>query len=152
MTGVALITVILLAVHDTTMQVQLLTWIFVMRILMIVASGVSYLINSSGTLYDTWVTRSPNGTTWNTFNSPISTATSDTLLTGFGGTFMGDYTGLAVSEDEAFPIWPDTRVVDLFLCDGTGEPGVPPELCTGTEPNGLQADDQDIYTAGVHLP
>src|SRR5437870_8651910 len=46
-TGVALITVILLAVHDTTMQVQLLTWIFVMRILMIVASGVSYLINEA---------------------------------------------------------------------------------------------------------
>ncbi|MBK5189576.1 MAG: sodium/proton-translocating pyrophosphatase, partial [Gemmatimonadaceae bacterium] len=44
-TGVALIAFILLAVPDTTVQVQLLVWIFVMRIVMIIASGVSYLIN-----------------------------------------------------------------------------------------------------------
>ena len=41
-TGVALITFILLAVTDPTVQVQLLVWIFVMRIMMIVASAVSY--------------------------------------------------------------------------------------------------------------
>src|SRR5213083_2235352 len=44
-TGVALISFILLAVTTTTVQVQLLVWIFVMRVLMIVASGASYLIN-----------------------------------------------------------------------------------------------------------
>ncbi len=44
-TGVALIVFILLAVKDTTLQVQLLVWIFVMRIAMIIASGVSYFIN-----------------------------------------------------------------------------------------------------------
>jgi len=44
-TGVALISFILLAVPDTTVQVQLLVWIFVMRIMMIVASGLSYVIN-----------------------------------------------------------------------------------------------------------
>ena len=44
-TGVALISFILLAVHDPTVQVQLLVWIFVMRIMMIVASGLSYLLN-----------------------------------------------------------------------------------------------------------
>ena len=41
-TGVALITFILLAVRERRVQVQLLVWIFVMRIMMIVASGVSY--------------------------------------------------------------------------------------------------------------
>src|SRR5690242_3652806 len=46
-TGVALITFILLAVKSPTIQVQLLVWIFVMRILMIVASGASYLINET---------------------------------------------------------------------------------------------------------
>ncbi len=46
-TGVALIAFILLAVPDTTVQVQLLVWIFVMRIVMIIASGVSYLINGA---------------------------------------------------------------------------------------------------------
>jgi K(+)-stimulated pyrophosphate-energized sodium pump len=44
-TGVALITFILLAVKDPTVQVQLLVWIFTMRVLMIVASGASYLLN-----------------------------------------------------------------------------------------------------------
>jgi K(+)-stimulated pyrophosphate-energized sodium pump len=46
-TGVALISFILLAVHDPVAQVQLLVWLFAMRILMIVASGVSYLVNEA---------------------------------------------------------------------------------------------------------
>jgi K(+)-stimulated pyrophosphate-energized sodium pump len=46
-TGVALITFILLAVKEPTVQIQLLVWIFTMRILMIVASGASYLINEA---------------------------------------------------------------------------------------------------------
>jgi K(+)-stimulated pyrophosphate-energized sodium pump len=46
-TGVALISFILLAVSDTTVQVQLLVWIFMMRIVMVVASGVSYLLNEA---------------------------------------------------------------------------------------------------------
>ncbi|HXG05450.1 MAG TPA: sodium-translocating pyrophosphatase [Candidatus Binatia bacterium] len=44
-TGVALISFILLAVHDPVVQVQLLIWIFMMRVLMIIASGGSYLLN-----------------------------------------------------------------------------------------------------------
>src|SRR5207344_2823622 len=46
-TGVALISFILLAVSSTTVQVQLLVWIFVMRIMMIVASGLSYYVNEA---------------------------------------------------------------------------------------------------------
>ena len=46
-TGVALITFILLAVRSETVQVQLLVWIFVMRIMMIIASGLSYFINEA---------------------------------------------------------------------------------------------------------
>jgi K(+)-stimulated pyrophosphate-energized sodium pump len=46
-TGVALITFIVLAVHDPMVQVQLLVWIFVMRVVMIVASGLSYLLNET---------------------------------------------------------------------------------------------------------
>src|SRR5213076_3628712 len=44
-TGVSLITFILLGVHDPRVQVQLLVWIFVMRVMMIIASAVSYFIN-----------------------------------------------------------------------------------------------------------
>jgi len=53
-TGVALITFILLAVTPASagpgfeaIQVQLLVWIFVMRVVMIIASGGSYLLNEA---------------------------------------------------------------------------------------------------------
>ena len=46
-TGVALITFILLGVKDPTIQVQLLVWIFVMRVMMLVASAVSYFLNAA---------------------------------------------------------------------------------------------------------
>ncbi len=48
-TGVALITFILLAVPATQVgvQVQLLVWIFVMRLMMLIASAVSYWINDA---------------------------------------------------------------------------------------------------------
>jgi K(+)-stimulated pyrophosphate-energized sodium pump len=45
-TGVALITFILLAVKQPEMQVRLLVWIFVMRVMMIVSSAISYFINN----------------------------------------------------------------------------------------------------------
>jgi K(+)-stimulated pyrophosphate-energized sodium pump len=44
-TGVALITFIMLAVPETVVQVQLLVWIFMMRVVMVIASGASYLVN-----------------------------------------------------------------------------------------------------------
>src|ERR1700722_83249 len=46
-TGVALITFILLGVKSPTVQVQLLVWIFVMRIAMLVASALAYFINGA---------------------------------------------------------------------------------------------------------
>src|ERR1700723_2738712 len=46
-TGVALITFILLGVKDPKVQVQLLVWIFVMRIVMLVASALAYFLNTA---------------------------------------------------------------------------------------------------------
>ena len=48
-TGVALISFILLAVPDPLVQVKLLVWIFAMRVMMVVASGVAYLANEAVT-------------------------------------------------------------------------------------------------------
>jgi K(+)-stimulated pyrophosphate-energized sodium pump len=45
-TGVALITFILLAVNQPAMQVQLLVWIFVIRAVMVIASFASYQLNN----------------------------------------------------------------------------------------------------------
>jgi len=44
-TGVALITFIILAVKDPVVQVQLLVWIFSMRVMMVISSGLGYFIN-----------------------------------------------------------------------------------------------------------
>jgi K(+)-stimulated pyrophosphate-energized sodium pump len=45
-TGVALITFVILAVSDHTLQIKLLVWIFMMRLIMIISSAFSYWINS----------------------------------------------------------------------------------------------------------
>jgi K(+)-stimulated pyrophosphate-energized sodium pump len=46
-TGVALISFIMLAVTDEAVQVQLLVWIFMMRVMMVLASAGSYLVNNA---------------------------------------------------------------------------------------------------------
>jgi len=46
-TGVALITFIVLGVPEPRVQVQLLVWIFVMRIVMLVASAFAYFLNGA---------------------------------------------------------------------------------------------------------
>jgi hypothetical protein len=62
-----------------------------------------------------------------------------------GSLFFGDYAGVAAVSG-AHPLWSDTRNPDAFLCPGTAAPGVPPAVCTAAEPNGLIANDQQIYT------
>ena len=46
-TGVALISFIVLAVSSPLVQSQLLVWIFAMRVMMVISSGASYLINAA---------------------------------------------------------------------------------------------------------
>jgi K(+)-stimulated pyrophosphate-energized sodium pump len=46
-TGVALIAFILLAVNSPLVKVQLLVWIFAMRVMMLISSGLSYFLNSA---------------------------------------------------------------------------------------------------------
>lgn len=70
-----------------------------------------------------------------------------------GGQFYGDYTGLTVTNERAHPVWSDTRALDVFVCPGTATgPGNPPRLCTATEPNGLRANDQEMFTDSLSVP
>ncbi|HKN54648.1 MAG TPA: sialidase family protein [Amycolatopsis sp.] len=71
--------------------------------------------------------------------------------TQFSGTFYGDYAGIAVTARNAFPVWSDTRPVDLFLCPGTGTPTTPPATCQGGASNASVANDQDTYISRVGL-
>jgi hypothetical protein len=86
------------------------------------------------------------------FEGARATSSSMPLPTQFpngqgNSVFFGDYAGLSAETDLAHPLWMDTRNVDLFLCPGGG----PPAVCTGTEPNGRQANDQDIFTVTLGL-
>ncbi len=46
-TGVALINFIILAVNSDITKVELLVWIFTMRVMMIIAAGISYFVNEA---------------------------------------------------------------------------------------------------------
>src|SRR3970282_353402 len=46
-TGVALISFIVLAVTEASVQATLLVWIFLMRIMMVIASGLSYMVSNA---------------------------------------------------------------------------------------------------------
>jgi K(+)-stimulated pyrophosphate-energized sodium pump len=84
-TGVALISFILLAVPDTTVQVQLLVWIFVMRVMMIIASGLSYLLN------ETWAkARYGEAATMN-FETPLTTLVWLTSIVSVAITYAVSY-------------------------------------------------------------
>lgn len=87
---------------------------------------------------------------WDGTDVDTRRATSSSMPppTQFSGLFFGDYAGLAVGS-ELHPIWMDTRNSDLFVCPGTAVPGVPPQVCTATEPNGVQANDQEIFTTRI---
>jgi K(+)-stimulated pyrophosphate-energized sodium pump len=84
-TGVALISFILLAVKDPAVQVMLLVWIFVMRILMIVASGASYLINEAVSR-----ARYAAATKMN-FEAPLTSLVWLTSFVSVGMTYLASY-------------------------------------------------------------
>jgi K(+)-stimulated pyrophosphate-energized sodium pump len=84
-TGVALISFILLAVREPAVQVQLLVWIFMMRVLMIVASGASYLINEA-------IARGRyTGTSKMNFEAPLTTLVWLTSIVSVVTTYAASY-------------------------------------------------------------
>ena len=92
-TGVALITFILLGVQDPAVQASLLVWLFVVRAVMVIASGVSYLAN------DAWVRARYSTADRMNFETPLTSlvwVTSVVCITAtFGTTYvvLGDLDG-----------------------------------------------------------
>ena len=80
-TGVALISFILLAVTDPTVQVQLLVWLFAMRIIMVLASVFSYLANEA------WAKSSFGNADKMNFELPLTTLVWLTSLVSIALTF-----------------------------------------------------------------
>jgi K(+)-stimulated pyrophosphate-energized sodium pump len=92
-TGVALITFIILAVTDPLVQVSLLVWIFAMRVMMIVSSGGSYFINAAITK-----ARYKNAKKMN-FEGPLTTLVWLTSLISIILTFVVSYVLIGGSTD-----------------------------------------------------
>jgi K(+)-stimulated pyrophosphate-energized sodium pump len=117
-TGVALISFILLAVGDATVQVQLLVWIFVMRVMMIIASGVSYLLNEA------WARASyANAATMN-FESPLTRLVWLTSFVSVGLTYAVSYWLIPTIGGDADLWW---QLSTVITC-GTLAGAVIPEL------------------------
>jgi hypothetical protein len=85
------------------------------------------------------------------FNHQRATTGSMPPPTQFSGTFYGDYIGIAATNRTAYPIWSDTRPVDLFLCPGTGTTTTPPAVCQAGAPNASVANDEDVYITPIDL-
>jgi K(+)-stimulated pyrophosphate-energized sodium pump len=84
-TGVALISFILVAVPSPTVQVQLLVWIFVMRIMGVIASGASYLLNAA------WAKSRYEGSATMNFETPLTTLVWLTSIVSVVLTYVVSY-------------------------------------------------------------
>jgi K(+)-stimulated pyrophosphate-energized sodium pump len=84
-TGVALISFILLAVREPAVQVQLLVWIFMMRVLMVITSAGSYWINDG-------IARGKYGrATRMNFEAPLTSLVWLTSLVSVAVTYVASY-------------------------------------------------------------
>jgi K(+)-stimulated pyrophosphate-energized sodium pump len=116
-TGVALITFIVTAVANETVQVQLLVWIFMIRVMMVIASGFSYLINGA-------VMRAKygNATTMN-FETPLTALVWLTSIVSVALTYLISY--LLIPELGDGTMW--WKLSTVITC-GTLAGAIIPEL------------------------
>ncbi|HYU27270.1 MAG TPA: sodium-translocating pyrophosphatase [Thermoanaerobaculia bacterium] len=117
-TGVALITFILLAVTTPLVQTQLLVWIFVMRVIMIFTAGVSYWINSAIAS-----ARFRNADRFN-FETPLTTLVWLTSIISIGLTYIISYLLIPTLGGDPTMWW---KLSSIITC-GTLAGAIIPEL------------------------
>jgi K(+)-stimulated pyrophosphate-energized sodium pump len=116
-TGVALIMFIFNAVESPTVQVQLLIWIFMMRVVMVIASGLSYIVNGA-------ITRARySDATHMNFEAPLTTLVWLTSIVSIVLTYVTSYFLIADIGDGS--IW--WKLSTVITC-GTLAGAVIPEL------------------------
>jgi K(+)-stimulated pyrophosphate-energized sodium pump len=117
-TGVALITFILLGVKNPTVQVQLLVWIFVMRVIMLVASALSYFLNGA-------IAKAKYGNAAEmNFEAPLTSLVWITSIVSIGLTFLVSYFTIPVLGNDSSQWW---KLATIISC-GTLAGAVIPEL------------------------
>ena len=117
-TGVALISFIVLAVKTDALQSQLLVWIFAMRVMMVVSSGLSYLINAA-------VAKSRYGSLAKmNFEAPLTTLVWLTSLLSIAATYVVSYAMIPDLNGDTSLWW---KLSTVITC-GTLAGAVIPEL------------------------
>ncbi|GAC1661347.1 MAG: sodium-translocating pyrophosphatase [Candidatus Acidiferrum sp.] len=117
-TGVALITFILLAVKSPTVQVQLLVWIFVMRIVMLVASAAAYFINGA-------IAKARYGQADEmNYEAPLTSLVWITSIVSIGFTFLISHLIIPALGDDSTQWW---KLATIISC-GTLAGAIIPEL------------------------
>jgi len=117
-TGVALITFILLAVPSSTVRIQLLVWIFVMRIMMLVSSAVSYFVNAA-------IAKARYGNAGDmNFEAPLTTLVWLTSIVSIALTYVVSYLMVPLLGGDATLWW---KLATIISC-GTLAGAVIPEL------------------------
>jgi len=117
-TGVALITFILLAVNSSMVQTQLLVWIFAMRVLMIVTAAVSYWINAAIAK-----ARYSNADSFN-FEAPLTTLVWLTSIISIAVTYLMSYLLIPDLAGDTTMWW---KLSSIITC-GTLAGAIIPEL------------------------
>ncbi|HLR06683.1 MAG TPA: sodium-translocating pyrophosphatase, partial [Pyrinomonadaceae bacterium] len=117
-TGVALITFILLAVPNPKVQVQLLVWLFVMRIMMLVSSALSYFVNGAIAK-----ARYAHVDDMN-FESPLTSLVWLTSIVSIAATYVVSYLIIPVLGYDSTQWW---KLATIISC-GTLAGAVIPEL------------------------
>jgi K(+)-stimulated pyrophosphate-energized sodium pump len=117
-TGVALITFILLAVNNDLVKVELLVWLFVMRSVMVITSGASYFINEAVAK-----ARYQNVDKMN-YETPLTTLVWLTSLLSIGATYIVSYLMIPDIGGDSTMWW---KLSTIVTC-GTLAGAVIPEL------------------------
>ncbi|HVA93812.1 MAG TPA: sodium-translocating pyrophosphatase [Candidatus Dormibacteraeota bacterium] len=143
-TGVALITFILLGVKSPTVQVQLLVWIFVMRIAMLVASAAAYFINGA-------VAKAKYGTVDKmNFEAPLTSLVWLTSIISILLTFLISAIIIPVLDGDSTQWW---KLAAIISC-GTLAGAVIPELVksfTSTESRHVKEVVRSAEEGGASL-
>jgi len=117
-TGVALINFIILAVASDITKVQLLVWIFAMRVMMIIAAGISYFVNEAVAK-----AKYQNLDKMN-YEAPLTSLVWLTSVVSIAGTYALSYFMIPVLDNDSTMWW---KLASIITC-GTLAGAIIPEL------------------------
>jgi len=117
-TGVALINFIILAVASDITKVELLVWIFTMRVMMIIAAGISYFVNEA------FAKAKYQNLDKMNYEAPLTSLVWLTSVVSIAGTYALSYFMIPVLDNDPSMWW---KLSTIITC-GTLAGAIIPEL------------------------